>query len=198
MHFFRPKLDAQIQRKQLLDAIDVLDRHQIVYHLEGGTLLGIVRDGDLLPWDHDTDISIVQSSYGAMSAVLRDLRSLGWRITERYVGREEHFARPSDVRLIKVKDRFLRWISGINTLDIFIKFIHDGRAYWIADDNVMAVAADHYDGYEELTWEGRLVKVPLRYEDYLTAKYGDWRTPVKEWHCDNEATIVKPRGQDVQ
>ena len=37
---------------------DFLTKHRINYFLEGGTLLGIVRDGDLLPWDHDVDISI--------------------------------------------------------------------------------------------------------------------------------------------
>ena len=42
----------------LFYSTDFLTKHGIKYFLEGGTLLGIVRDGDLLPWDHEVDISI--------------------------------------------------------------------------------------------------------------------------------------------
>ena len=45
-------------RKMLISVAELLDKNSILYHLEGGTLLGIVRDKDLLPWDNDIDISI--------------------------------------------------------------------------------------------------------------------------------------------
>jgi phosphorylcholine metabolism protein LicD len=44
--------------KILFDITEFLEKNNIPYHLEGGTLLGIVRDNDLLPWDHDVDLSI--------------------------------------------------------------------------------------------------------------------------------------------
>lgn len=34
-----------------------LNRANVTYWLDQGTLLGVVRDGDLLPWDHDCEIS---------------------------------------------------------------------------------------------------------------------------------------------
>lgn len=193
MRFFRPGQDVAVQKKQLLDAIDALDKRGVVYHLEGGTLLGIVRDGQLLPWDHDTDISIMHDSIADVKAVCQDLQKLGWRLTLRSVNRQEPFAKPDETRLLKIKDRFLYFLAGNNTLDIFVKFPFEGNAYWIAAGNVMAVPMHHYEGYKELDWEGRKVKVPVDYEGYLEAKYGDWRTPIKDWHCDSESTIVKPR-----
>lgn len=53
----------EYSRKMLLQTCRLLDQHNIPYYLEGGTLLGIVRDGDLLPWDGDLDISITQNAY---------------------------------------------------------------------------------------------------------------------------------------
>ena len=51
--------NLETARELLLRAVRVLDEAGIRYHLEGGTLLGLVRDGDLLPWDHDVDISVM-------------------------------------------------------------------------------------------------------------------------------------------
>lgn len=48
-------------RKLLNDIVDYLEKQKIDYHLEGGTLLGFVRDGEFLEWDHDIDLSIPSS-----------------------------------------------------------------------------------------------------------------------------------------
>lgn len=196
MRLFTPEPDAQVQRRQLLAAIDLLDKHSITYHLEGGTLLGIVRDGDLLPWDKDTDISVMSADANRLQPVLNDLKAEGWRITNRSFEQDEAFARQQDMRLIKVKDRFMKVLAGANTLDVFVKYIHEGHAYWIAASNVMRVSAHHYEGFETVPWEGRQVKVPVDYEGYLEAKFGNWKVPQKEWHCDMENTVVRPRAGD--
>ncbi len=33
---------------------------------------------------------------------------------------------------------------------------------------------------------GVKLTAPYNYKDYLTAKYGDWSEPVKEWHCKDD------------
>lgn len=48
----------------LLDEIDCLCReNRIKYSLHGGTLLGAERDGHLIPWDDDADISMMRSQF---------------------------------------------------------------------------------------------------------------------------------------
>jgi len=46
----------------LLKTIDILNEKGFKYWLEAGTLLGIFRDGDLIPWDYDADIGIPADS----------------------------------------------------------------------------------------------------------------------------------------
>ncbi|WP_028672283.1 LicD family protein [Saccharospirillum impatiens] len=196
MRLFKPSSSSSVQRRQLIDTIDVLDAHNIPYHLEGGTLLGIVRDGDLLPWDKDTDLSIMSADVPRLQPALSDLKARGWRLSERTFKQNEAFAKQPDVRLVKVKDRYLKVLAGPNTLDLFVKYSHEGHAYWIAASNVMRVSAHHYEGFETVPWEGRQVKVPVDYEGYLEAKFGNWKVPQKEWHCDMEKTVVRPRVDD--
>lgn len=47
-------------RKTLLDMLDMLHeickKNDLPYYLSGGTLLGIVRDGNAVPWDPDIDV----------------------------------------------------------------------------------------------------------------------------------------------
>ena len=47
----------------LRDIRDVLDAHSISFWLEDGTLLGAIRDGRMIPWDHDMDLGSFKSAF---------------------------------------------------------------------------------------------------------------------------------------
>ncbi|KAL3288858.1 hypothetical protein HHI36_003305 [Cryptolaemus montrouzieri] len=46
-------------RKTAKYVLDILDQFGIRYWLEAGSLLGAVRSGDILPWDHNVDIGFI-------------------------------------------------------------------------------------------------------------------------------------------
>lgn len=55
--------------------IRILDRHNIEYWLDQGSLLGAVRDGAFLPWDHDVDIGVWhQDIQKNKKSLVRELR----------------------------------------------------------------------------------------------------------------------------
>jgi len=58
-------------RALLLEIAGVLDAAGVDYMLDAGTLLGIVRDGDLIPWDGDLDISIPARGLPKLLELLR-------------------------------------------------------------------------------------------------------------------------------
>ena len=47
--------------KNLKILISILNEHKINYWICHGTLLGIIRDKKLIPWDHDIDIGIIEN-----------------------------------------------------------------------------------------------------------------------------------------
>ncbi len=184
-------------RKMLISVAELLDKNSILYHLEGGTLLGIVRDKDLLPWDNDIDISIPEESREKLLALRGTLLWKGYRLSIRYSKTDIGPIKKGDLYLIKIKSVFeyyLKWFYPSYeacVLDIFVKFRFENHCYWQAKDTLMRVAAKHYDTFETVDFHGYPLKVPNHYKQYLTEKYGDWSVAVKEWDCSrHELTKV--------
>ncbi|TKB47591.1 LicD family protein [Ferrimonas sediminicola] len=184
-----PKLDMSVAEHLLFAVAECLDREGIVYHLEGGTLLGIVRDGRLLPWDKDLDISVSDKDIARTRRVLRQVFWAGWKLKSRNFSVKG--SGMSGIRILKLEDRTGGLFhSGHDYLDIFTKTRNGKHVYWQAAGKIMRVDAKYYDGFEEVAFKGRLLKVPLHHREYLTEKYGDWSQVVKEWDCAKDEKCI--------
>ena len=52
-------MNELVKEKEILEPVlRILKRLGVCWWLDQGTLLGVIRDGDLLPWDDDIDISV--------------------------------------------------------------------------------------------------------------------------------------------
>ena len=60
--------------KQLIRIVELLNKHKIHYWLEGGTLLGMIRDGDVMSYDDDIDISIWTEDIDKLKPVIKELK----------------------------------------------------------------------------------------------------------------------------
>ena len=184
----------------LFNVASLLDENNIVYHLEGGTLLGIVRDNALLPWDHDIDISIPSAEVDKFLKLKKQL-SKSYKLKFRYFEEDNIFFKKHDLRIIKVKYYFSSFLKGILpmffrkhdiVLDIFVKYSDEDSTYWEAAGKNMKVSSKYYESFETVDFNGYSYKVPNHYKEYLTQKYGDWNQVVKEWDCSkDEKTIVR-------
>lgn len=187
-------------REMLFTIATLLDRKNIPYHLEGGTLLGIVRDKDLLPWDYDVDISIPSEYIPEILKLRFILLMHGYRISIRRSPEDVGPIKKGEYYIFKIKPLLgyiINWfIPGYNknfvVLDIFIKRKDNTHTYWEAKGKVMRVENKFYESYETVYYKGFPLKAPNHYQEYLTQKYGDWSVPVKEWDCGkDELTIYK-------
>lgn len=187
-------------RRMLFSATKFLNKYGIDYHLEGGTLLGIVRDGDLLPWDHDVDISINYADAKKFDKLRWKFYLKGYRVTRRRGIQSYGPIKPNDYRIFKMKPLGLAFLKmfypplaeKMVILDIFVKTSDETYTYWQSMGKILRVDKSHYDSQEVVEFYGHKLTAPYNYKGYLTAKYGDWSIPVKEWLCkEDEKAIVR-------
>jgi phosphorylcholine metabolism protein LicD len=187
-------------RKVLFDVLDFCDSQNIDYYLEGGTLLGLVRDGELLPWDHDIDLSISVNDVEKFVANKKLLAKKGYRLTSRKIHEDIGGFKKGQYRVFKVKKRIPSILKAVLPIfhkymvvaDIFVKADDETHTYWQAMEKIMRVDKIYYSKYETIKYLGQRIKVPYKYKDYLTEKYGDWSFPIKEWNCArDESTVIR-------
>lgn len=194
------KRNLSSARKILFTVTSLLDSKKIPYHLEGGTLLGLVRDNDLLPWDYDVDLSIPEKYAKDFLMLKFQLLKRGYKISVRKSMVEVGSIKKGEYSIFKIKpifSYFLYWfVPNYNeqfvVLDVFVKSNDENYTYWQAKGKVMRVENKYYDSHKTIQYLGHELKIPNHYESYLTEKYGNWKIPVKEWDCGvNELTILK-------
>lgn len=173
--------------KLLLDITTIFKSVNINYWLEGGTLLGIRREGRLLPWDNDLDISMHSQELDKLDVLLKTLKKKGFRVRLRYFEKDTDPFKKGDLRMIKIRNKkFFGLLKGNVCLDVFVKYTKEDKTYWEIADKVKNVPAEYYASFDTITFKGKEYTVPKLTDEYLTYRYGDWQTPVKDWDTSKD------------
>ncbi len=175
-------------KKMLMYTTGLLEKNGIPYWLDDGTLLGIIRDGILLPWDNDIDIGVpgeyvekvvaLKRNFFPRYKLLKRSAPSGWL--------------PGRLRVAKIRPLRSEIMSDSLHLDIFFKYADDNESVWVDSYCKKKVAGYFYTNLEKITWEGNNYWIPSDVEKYLEVRYGkNWRTPIKEYDASvGEPTIV--------
>jgi len=187
---------AEIAEKMLIKICGVLKKRGIPYVLEGGTLLGIVREKRLLPWDNDLDITITDDYLKNLLKARKYMWLAGYRTRIKYHKNDIGPFKKGTVRMMKVSTRKFLFVKGIKLLDIFIKTKEAGKYFWVVGIKspvLKSVDAHYYEKFSNVNFKGADLSVPYDLDDYLTSRYGDWKTPVKQWDFrkDDNAIVSK-------
>jgi len=59
---------------------EVLDKHGIKYWLDMGTLLGAVRNGKIIPWDHDIDLGLWDAQISNIHQIHKEFCDKGFAV----------------------------------------------------------------------------------------------------------------------
>lgn len=175
-------------------AADILEEANIPYVLEAGTLLGIVRENRLLPWDTDMDITITRAYEKQLLAVRSKFWKAGYRTRIRKFKRDVDFFKKGANRILRIQTCKFHFLKEFSLLDIFIKDPVGDEYFWTVSDKrpvLKAVPRRFYDHRTQIEFDGCKFWVPEDYEGYLECHYGDWRTPVKEWKSRTSDLSVK-------
>jgi phosphorylcholine metabolism protein LicD len=198
----KKKLEGKNSRralKLLKNVTATLNRYEIPYLLEGGTLLGIVRENRLLPWDNDMDISLIEDYKDKLLSILPKLFFKGYIVRiKRYKFNVEPFKK-GEIRIIKIRNRKLLFIKGDVILDIFIKKKIEDKYYWtvgVKKPVLKSVPKQFYEDLTEFKSNNHSFMVPEDYDGYLTYRYGDWKTTVKEWNFKKDDKAIVSEHKD--
>lgn len=186
---------AKVAHKMLPDVCKILDDNDIPYIVDNGTLLGIVRENRLLPWDNDMDIAVNQEYLDKLIKIRHKFWLAGYRTRIRRAKLDMlHFPKGS-VRIMKIQARWFIF-KRFSLLDIFIKKKVDDKCYWtmgIKNPVLLSAPAYFYNNVIRYEFDGYSYPIPKDYDAYLTHRYGDWRTPVKKFDFKQDDLAIIDR-----
>lgn len=178
-------------KSMLASTVNILEQAGVRYWIDDGTLLGIVRDGDIIPWDDDVDIGVVGESVPLILANR-------YRFFPKYLVEakyDESTWIPGACREIKIEnpwrkvDKYInKFIRSVEILtpwgrvDLICKYRVGDSYQWIDCNALKRVSAHFYDHPSTATWEGRSLNTPGDVENYLEIRYGNWRVPDKAFN----------------
>ena len=190
---------AKQQAEQvLLSLCAVLERCQIKYYVDAGTLLGIVRDDGLIPWDDDLDIAVPSSMLAEIRqhqeqilAALQKATACQWQITEWFAEQDFGLVKKGDTRSFKLTP--LNPDSGLPLVDFFVKYLDEQTMDYVISSRGFTMPAGHMLHLAQQQFRGANIYIPSDVEGYLSRHYGDWQTPNPNWTLEQiqSATVFK-------
>lgn len=180
----------QRMKNMLLKTIDILNEKKVKYWLEAGTLLGILRDGDLISWDYDADLGIPAESAD-------DIMRLRFKFLPKYLIKRRKTQSPwipGEIRVIKVKTPWEK-IRQINFhVDLFCVYPVKNKYRWVDSNALKHVDKKYYDTLNTIECEGRTINIPNYVEEYLSLRYGNWQVPEQNYDAGLHDGSIAEKG----
>ncbi len=163
-----------------------LELANLDHHIDAGTLLGMMRDGKLIPWDDDLDFSLDATYVSRFEAVLPEClvaleQSTGkmWRV-DKYTTKVGFGNVPVDaVRSFKlscIDDQ------SVPTVDVFIKYRDQLHSDYCLASRGIRMPARFSNKTERARLGGIMLRIPVEAKEYLRYHYGaDWEIPNPNW-----------------
>lgn len=167
---------AYVERS--LEIVDFL-RDAITPHVSFGfgSVLGMIRDADMIPHDDDMDLIIALPACRGLTfrKVLEDVRSR-LEASGFVVGKSQNLSHLTTAR------------KGFMGTDIFIGFIEPNQSVsWFPSRRGSLSFSDVFPT-RLMQFHGHDCPIPSDPMKYLQATYGpDWRTPIANWNHDWDA-----------
>lgn len=157
----RSALELRQHVEGLVEIRDYLRDAGIPYFVGGGTLLGIVRDGSLIPWDWDLEVDFrAENLYPLAGRVLADLRRAGFSVLR-------YDSSMLNLKLKLEKSGAIYELLGWQRLGSF----RYRRSYRLPARVFERASSVRIDGNDFSTFGDP--------ETYLRYQYGDWTTPIR-------------------
>lgn len=174
--------------KMLKEVTTVFENAKMKYVLDCGTLLGVYRENRLLPWDNDMDLSFFCSDEKNIKYLIRQIRKAGFYVKIKYQEKNDHPLKKGKIRLLKVFNKNIFYPNRV-LLDCFLMRKLDEEKFVCAYGGIkhytkIIIPARYFDKVSSLKFQEKTFSIPSLVEDYLTLRYGDWKTPIDDGSYD--------------
>ena len=202
--------------EQFRTVVDQLNEAGISYWVDSGTLLGLIRDGEIAEHDHDLDISVWAEDKEKFEQL--DILSDGYKLQKRFYEGYCHKylylptagqKRKVDIQFIRREDEF-GWLplSRVKKSDTVV-----GRLIRLIESMVKYYAHSkggtvHLDQFPQKQFIDMMTLIipngfvespewneefgaffPRDVEEYLQYRYGEWEVEVIDWELEDDGGI---------
>ncbi|XP_062508702.1 ribitol 5-phosphate transferase FKRP-like [Corticium candelabrum] len=161
---FPPVAKTAALRDLLVDVTRLLDDAGMTYWLDCGTLLAAVRDGQLIPWDHDADIGYFAKDIYKLRPLYSKARVIGIHLNSFVASRNG-----ANIDMIRY------WTTPEDNSRVYTKYASDGAfLQWYR--KYSAFPSSWLLPFRRLKFLGRNMSVPNKAENLLSHIYSfSWR-----------------------
>jgi phosphorylcholine metabolism protein LicD len=151
------KMNLEAMKLNVVEFKQVMDKHGILTVLIFGTLLGVMRNGQLIPNDSDFDVFCFASDYLKWDDAKKELTDKGFVIPDRHPLHDDFVIRMGE----KID---INWLVGFSKFYIYNEDIYYPKYY--------------FDKFQKVNLFGEKFDIPYNWEQLLIDLYGtDWRIP---------------------
>lgn len=179
----------ELARKIIKGISNQAIKDNIPVFVDFGTLLGIVRDNDIIEWDDDVDFSITN--------LPKDFDFSKWIIS---TIKNMELPVKNSIKTKKKENKFINFIIEFENIDNNISYHSfvtsislreeiDGNSIYLPSGGMWYAPKKHFEKYELFDWNEQKVYVPHDYGNYLTFLYGDWKIPKKNITMSDYANL---------
>ncbi len=195
MESLPPEITREAALQDLEEIAKVFDKYKVPFFLTYGALLGIVRDGDFIPYDDDIDLCVTEPiSYATRKAIGNTLLDIGYtpqpiqfRVCDRMELSEPGYNGDEHSGIIVCQKR-------IRTTIFFFReekcHIHGSCMVChpkFGAPRLISTPSEFFEKPERhqlLKFKGHYYMTPTPVKKYLEYTYGkDWKKPIKGKHA---------------
>lgn len=158
----------------------VLEREALVFFLDFGTLLGVVREGRLIEHDLDLDIGVIEKGDNTRNIVTHALTENGCILKYEYCYHDRVVQQSFLYKGVKFDVCYYR--ENTKSLVCYLFYRIPEIDYLDNEMSVVRMTYDRIEGVEEYRVGGYVFYVPSGAEKFLEQKYGEtWNIPDAKW-----------------
>jgi len=166
----RTEKDFIFQASVLKEIANIMKKNGLPPILSDGLVLGIIRNGDFIPWDFDADFFVEsEKAMGKENQIAEDLKKAGY---------EKIKVRGSlnDWKVCGEKNDYHIDIRGFFRIkDLHISKVRRSNGLW----STYIMPAKFFDHLKEIEFRGEKYFIPMDHEGYLEYIYNDWKKEIR-------------------